>query len=162
MTIDEAAYRAAVKSYATRALQAAVNDDMPQAARLITELARDWGNEAPIHACLAWADTYISRVGLPENVGAVAFVDADTGRVDLGGDAPAPARWAVRWLMARRDEDEDTARALLAELESDREWGDAVIALLTMVALGLRDGAPPLSFADALLAVATQDGEEAR
>lgn len=159
--IDTDAYKNAVRSYATRALKAAMKNDTPdEPMRVIRELADEWGSSAPVHACLAWADTFLEHVGIPPEIKCadVAFVD-ETGRIDLAAEAPAAARWAVRWLLARRDMDEAASVALVRELPSEREWGQAILALLDIVALGLREGTPGPTLGDVLLRAAMQGSE---
>lgn len=128
---------------AGRALSHSAADRMDVAVRCVQRIASEHGPDALPRVMLSWIDTAWMRLfpdGLP-----AGYLDrpmrfwhvgeASTASVD---DVPPALRWAGRFVFARLADDEQQARALLAAVQTDREWSAVVQAVLDVCGANLR------------------------
>jgi len=126
------------RKVATIALHRAMEGDIRTAAHYISRLN---GSPALQVAIMGWIDTYIARCIGNEHRGTplpMAWTPVETGGVRTADEVPPPARWAGRLISARLTDDEDGYNALLRAPAEGVELGDGIIALLQMVAIGLK------------------------
>lgn len=131
---------------AAKALTHALKEDWPAATRAVQAVNDKCGSGGIATAILVWSDTLIdynpgtTGDGRPVRL---AFMNADTGHVDLDENAdavPEQFRWAGRVIAARAAQDQPGWEALIDSLPDDPHvHGRHVGAVLEVVALTLRN-----------------------
>lgn len=129
------------------ALRFAIEGHMRLAVDCVRRLAVEHGPDSVPEALLAWIDTTWHLAfpdGLPDGYldSPMLFVTTNTDRgvpEPLTVDEVEPAvRWAGRFIYARLADDEAQGRALVASVESDEQWSDAVLTVLDACACMVR------------------------
>ena len=124
---------------ATVALHRAQAEDLPGAADYVKRLS---GTDGLITAVLAWIDTYIARVWPQHTPGQrvrVRWYHVPDDQVETADEVSPSVRWAGQLIAARAVDDEPTFMAILRSPAEGVQLGDAVMALLHIVATGLND-----------------------
>jgi hypothetical protein len=129
---------------ARRILRAAVVGDGALSARLLRQLANEYGADGIATAMLLWVDVVIHNVGgyvTTNEILALQFHHPDTGEAVTTEDMPRESVWAGQVLTARMRHDQAQYEALMSVIPTDdqRATGRYVGALLTMCAATIAD-----------------------
>lgn len=126
---------------ASTALQFAVAGQWAGAQQHLQTLADTHGSECLPAVLMAWIDTMLAQVPGPaggRTVG-LAFRAVETpDRIDTADEVAPATSWAGRVIMARLNDDEAQARALIDGVQSDEEWARNVAAVLTLCGVNIR------------------------
>jgi hypothetical protein len=124
---------------ATVALRRAMAGDLEGAARYIERLS---GTDGLLIAIVAWIDTYAARVYPEWEPGgrvAVKWLFTPTGQMETADEVAPSMRWAGRLIAARLADDEAGFYAVLRSAPEGVALGDGIMALVHIVATGLKD-----------------------
>lgn len=125
---------------ASMALTEAVLGNNDIAGKAMQQIHDQHGPEAVPGVLLAWIDTMLTYIPPPEGSSFVGleFREVTENHFTGADEVPPAVAWAGRLIVARANDDEAQARALIDSVLSDEQWGRNVSALLSGIAIMLR------------------------